>query len=168
MIEYSLIAAVADNLAIGKNNKMPWHVPEDLKLFKRLTTGNIIIMGRSTFESVGGVLPGRTTIVVTRNPEGFISKHRAEQLLSAKSIDEALEKASEISDEAAEPKTVFIAGGASIYAQTIAGAEELYISRIPGSFEGDTFFPEFRGGGWRLEKTEDFESFRLEVYRKKQ
>ena len=162
MINYSLIAAISDNLVIGKDNTMPWHVPEDLKLFKRLTTGNIIIMGRKTFESVGKPLPGRTTIVITSNPGDFSSKYSNEKLMAVDSLEAALKSASEIPE-----KQIFVAGGARVYTQAISGAQKLYLSRIKGEFEGDAFFPNFNNGNWVLESDEEQEGFRLEIYRKK-
>ena len=160
-VKYSMIAAISDQLVIGKDNKMPWNVPADLKLFKRLTTGNIIIMGRKTFESVGKPLPGRITIVITSKPEAFNKKYSADNLMVADSLDSALAAAAGIPD-----RSIFIAGGARIYSQAIAGAEKLYLSRIPGEFEGDTFFPDFRKGSWQLESEEEHDGFRLEIYQK--
>ena len=162
MINYSIIVAVSDKLVIGKDNLMPWHVPEDLRHFKRLTTGNTIIMGRKTFDSIGKALPGRTTIVVTSSPDAFISKHQADRLSAAGSLEEALSLAAQTPE-----KQIFVAGGASIYRQALGGAQKLYLSRIPGDFEGDTHFPEFRDGGWDLESSEQYNGFKLEVYLKK-
>ena len=161
MNSYSLIAAVSENLVIGKDNRMPWHVPEDLRQFKRRTTGNIIVMGRKTFESIGKALPGRTTIVITSNPGDFNSRYSAVGLHTAESLDKALRAAEELDGE------IFIAGGASVYRQAIEGAGKLYISKIPGIYDGDTFFPEFRDGRWELESAEPDQGFTLEVYRRK-
>ncbi|HAK46809.1 MAG TPA: hypothetical protein DCO79_12940 [Spirochaeta sp.] len=163
MIEYSIIVAAADNLAIGKENSMPWHVPEDLKLFKRRTIGNIIIMGRKTFDSIGRALPDRRTIVITSTPEKFNAVHSADNLLAVDSLAAALEVAAKTAG-----KQIYVAGGASIYAQAIEGASKLYLSRIPGDFEGDTYFPDFRDGSWNLESSEQHSGFILEVYLKKQ
>ncbi|MDC7226226.1 MAG: dihydrofolate reductase [Spirochaetales bacterium] len=162
MSNYSLIAAVSDNLVIGKDNRMPWHVPEDLKLFKRLTLDNFIIMGRKTFESIGRPLPGRTTIVVTSAHREFSRANSSNNLIAVPSIEAAIETAGRQPE-----KEIFIAGGASIYAQAIRGASKLYLSRIPGDFEGDTFFPGISNTDWILDSEEDFPGFRLEIYRKK-
>ncbi len=162
MISYNIIAAVSDNLAIGKGNKMPWHLPEDLSLFKRLTIGNIIIMGRKTYESIGKPLPGRETYVVTGSPEAFLSDKPYENLSAFNSLQTAIDQAEK--QRTAVPKGIFIAGGASIYAQALDGASRLYLSRVNGEFEADTFFPEFRTENWQLESTEQFETFRLEIW----
>ena len=165
MAKYNIIVAVSDNLAIGKDNQIPWHVSEDLKLFKKLTTGNIIIMGRKTYESIGKPLPGRKTIVITSDPEKFMKNNSFENLSAKDSLDAALKSASDIAEN---PQTeVFVTGGASIYQLAIKDAERLYLSRIPGTFDADTFFPEINDRKWRLESTESFPDFKLEVYRKK-
>ena len=161
MTKYSIIAAVSDNYAIGKNNSIPWHISEDLKLFKRLTLNNIIIMGRLTFESIGKALPGRKTIVVTGTPDVFMKDRNDRELYAAGSLDAALTLAGEMSS--ADEAKVFVAGGASIYRQAFSGAEKLYISRIPGEYDADTFFPR-PGTEWRMESSEQFGEFRLEIY----
>jgi dihydrofolate reductase len=164
MIGYSLIAAVSDSLVIGSNNRMPWHIPEDLKLFKRLTSGNIIIMGRKTFDSIGKALPGRKTIVITRNPEEFKALHKSGNISVCTSLTDALTEAEKLSGEEGSKRQIFVAGGASIYKQAIDNAEKLYLSRIPGEFTGDTFFPEFSKQKWKLESTEAQDGFSLEIY----
>ncbi len=166
-MNYSIIAAIADNFAIGLNYEIPWHISEDLKLFKALTLGNIIIMGRKTFESIGRPLPGRTTIVVS-------SSDKVREVLGAAgirvlgSLDAALATAAKIAAKTDGDKPeVFVAGGASIYAQAIGGAQKLYISRVPGDFPGDTFFPNFTEDDWKLEKKEKFIDFTQEIYSRK-
>ncbi len=168
MKKYSLICAVAENMVIGKDNKIPWHISEDLKHFKRLTTGNIVVMGRKTFESIGKPLPGRISIVISssyKEPQNYTSDT---QLYKCGSLEEALNTASEIVEKSAEKdsadKEIFVAGGASIYKQAIEGAEKLYISRIPGTFEGDTFFPEIQDHIWNLTSETDYEKFRFQIY----
>ncbi|MBI9107295.1 MAG: dihydrofolate reductase [Spirochaetales bacterium] len=161
-MKYSIIAAISDNFVIGRNNEIPWHISEDLKLFKKLTLGKILIMGRKTFESIGRPLPGRTTIVLSGS-EDVKKKLTAAGISVCCSLEAALKTAAEISG-GKEAREVLIAGGASIYAQAIAGAEKLYLSRVPGSFDGDTFFPEFSEADWRLENKEDFTDFTLEIY----
>ncbi len=178
MIDYSLIVAASDKLEIGKDNKIPWHISEDLKLFKRITSGNIVIMGRKTYESIGKPLPGRITIVITSKPEDFLKRKNTngseadhkqstnfDSLHACGSLTDALNKAESIIKDT--DKKVFIAGGASIYSQSIDSASKLYISRIPGSFEADTFFPDFNNGKWELESTEQFKDFKLEIFSKK-
>jgi dihydrofolate reductase len=133
-----MIAAVAENNGLGKDNRMIWHLPDDFKRFKRLTTGHHIIMGRKTFESFPKPLPNRTHIVVTRqkdyHPEGCIVVH---------SIEEALKIARE------EENDVFIIGGGEIYNLAMPFADKLEITRVYASFEADAFFPEI-GEDWEL------------------
>ena len=163
-MNYSLIAAVSDNYVIGLGNEIPWHISEDLKLFKKLTLGNILIMGRKTFESIGKPLPGRTTIVVSGSAE-VRKELEASGICVCRSLESALneaEKTAEKSDKGSPE--IFVAGGASIYSQAISGAEKLIISRVPGTFDGDRFFPRFSESDWNLEKKEDFADFSLEIY----
>lgn len=166
---YSLICAVAENMAIGKDNKIPWHIPEDLKLFKKLTTGNIIIMGRKTFESIGKPLPGRISIIISTSYNETQEYSAETQIYKCSSLEKALHTASEITEKTSglEDKEIFIAGGASIYKQAIIGAEKLYISRIPGIYEGDTFFPEISDQFWNLDAETDYEKFMFQVYSRK-
>ncbi len=170
MRNYSLICAVAENMVIGKDNKIPWHIPEDLKHFKRLTTGNIVVMGRKTFESIGKPLPGRISIVISSSYDEP-QEYTADTLLyKCGSLEKALFTASEIVEKSAGEgsvdKQIFVAGGASIYKQAIDDAEKLYISRIPGIFEGDTFFPEIQNHIWNLTSETEFEKFRFQIYSK--
>jgi dihydrofolate reductase len=124
----SLIVAHAKNNVIGINNKLPWHLPEDLKRFRALTTGHHIIMGRKTYESLGRLLPGRTTVIVTRNKD-----FKVEGALIAHSLQAALVLAA----GDAEP---FVIGGAELYKDGLALANKLYITEVKADFEGDAFF----------------------------
>jgi len=137
----SIIAALARNRVIGRDNRMPWHLPEDLKRFKRLTLGHAVIMGRRTFESIiataGKPLPGRENIVVTRSSVWTRPGCRV-----ANSLDAAL-AAAHASAEA------FVIGGAEIYALAMPLAQRLYLTEIEREFDGDTFFPGFDRSGWR-------------------
>ena len=127
-----LIAAHDPNLVIGKNGELPWHYSEDLKFFKKQTMGHPIVMGRIVFEELNEKpLPGRENIVLSRSKS-------YDHVKSFKSIDEALEYLK-------EREKVFIIGGGEIYRQTIERADELIITEIKKEFEGDTFFPEYRG-----------------------
>ena len=135
MSKLSIIAAVSKNNAIGINNTLPWNCPEDLAHFKSLTMGHPIIMGRKTFESIGRALPGRTSIVVTRNPE-----LKANGCLIAKSIQDAVEMCD---------KTAFVIGGAEIYRQALPFADAIFLTEIQKEVEGDAFFPEFDRTEWR-------------------
>jgi len=133
----SLIAAVAKNGLIGKDNKLPWHLPADLRFFKNTTLGHPIIMGRKNFESIGRVLPGRTNIVLTRNANFA----EAENLKVAHSLKGAFEIAQKTGTD-----ECFVIGGAEIYKEALPFCQKLYITRVHGIFEGNTFMPEFEKG----------------------
>ncbi len=130
-MKLSIIVAVAENGVIGHNNQLIWHLPEDLKMFKRLTSGHPIIMGRKTFESIGKPLPNRTSIIITKNPEFQI-----EGCITVHSLEEAIEAANEI-----EENEAFIIGGAEIYRLALPFADTIYLTEVHHTFEGDTFFP---------------------------
>lgn len=134
----SAIVAMAANRVIGAHNALPWRLPDDLRRFKQLTLGHTLIMGRKTYESIGRPLPGRTTVVVTRQKD-----YAPEGVKVAHSVDEALALAEGDSE-------VFIAGGAELYAQTMSRVERLYLTRIERDFPGDTYFPEVDLSEWRL------------------
>ena len=129
MKNLSLIVAVAANQVIGINNTLPWHLPEDLKRFRALTTGHHIIMGRKTYESLGRLLPGRTTVIVTRN-----KAYQLEGALIAHSLEAAI-KMCEGDTEA------FIIGGAELYQDALKHANKLYITEIQIEVTGDALFP---------------------------
>ena len=140
----SIIVAVAENNAIGKNNDLLWHISEDLKRFKRLTSGNPVIMGKNTFYSLPvRPLPNRTNIVITDVPNEII-----EGCVMAYSIEDAISK----SDGAKEN---FIIGGASVYRQFMPYANKLYITKVKKDFEGDCFFSEINLNEWSLISEED-------------
>mgnify|MGYP000570656556 CR=1 FL=1 len=128
-----MIVAVDEMRAIGKNNKLLWHIPEDLKRFKELTSGHTVVMGENTYYSIGKPLPNRRNIIVTLNQElelpGCVVAH---------SIEEALQEAKEMEEE-----EVFIIGGASIYKQFLPLIERLYLTLVEGKHEADTFFPDY-------------------------
>ncbi|NTW27024.1 MAG: dihydrofolate reductase [Candidatus Moranbacteria bacterium] len=129
----SIICAIAENRAIGKNNDLLWHIKEDFKFFKEKTTGHVIVMGQKTFESIGKPLPNRTTIVLSNDPT-----FNVEGVIVARTFDEVFVKAREI-----EKEEVFICGGGSVYAQTIGMADKLYLTVVKGDFDADVFFPEY-------------------------
>ncbi len=133
----SLIVAMAQNRTIGVNNSLPWRIPEDLKHFKALTMGHHMIMGRKTFDSIGKPLPGRTTVVVTRD-----KALKIEGCLVAHSLQEAIKLCANDSE-------IFIVGGADIYAQSLAAADTLYITEIPRDVDGDAHFPAFDRNAWQ-------------------
>lgn len=155
---FSLIAAIAENNCIGKNNKIPWNIPEDFQYFKKMTLGKTCVMGQTTFESIlgylGKPLPGRQTVVLTSKtdytaPEGVRILH---------SLDEVFQK---LKDE-----DVFICGGASIYRQTIDRVDILYITQIHQSPDGDTFFPEINKQIWQETNRDDHDGFSFVTYKK--
>jgi len=124
--------AFDENRVIGKNNTLIWHLPADLKRFKALTTGHVIIMGRKTFESIGKPLPNRTTIVISRQADLQI-----EGAIIAHSVEEAILKAKSITRE-----DIFIVGGAEIYALSLPLADQILVTQLHDIFEGDAYFPE--------------------------
>jgi dihydrofolate reductase len=132
-----LIAAVAANGVIGRDNRLPWHLPEDLKHFKALTMGHPMIMGRKTWESLPGRLPGRPHIVVSRNPD-----YQAEGAAVVGSLAAAIAAAGD-SDE------VFVIGGAELYAQALAIADRLQLTELDAAYDGDASFPDWDRGRWR-------------------
>jgi len=138
----TLIAAAAENNALGKNNDLIWHLPDDFKRFKAITSGHYIIMGRKTFESFPKPLPNRTHVIITRqknyNPENCI-------------VVNSLEKAIEICPK---NEDVFVIGGGEIYQQSIAIADKIELTRVHSTFEADTFFPEIDTAVWELAQEE--------------
>ena len=158
----SIIVAMAKNHTIGINNSLPWRCPEDLKYFKALTMGHHMIMGRKTFDSIGKPLPGRTTVVVTRNADleiaGCVIAHSLKEAIAACAGD----------DE------IFIVGGAELYRQAVPLADTLYITEIQQDVEGDAHFPEFDISAWqetsrevRTQDTPQPLEFHFVTYRKK-
>jgi dihydrofolate reductase len=133
----SLIWAMARNGVIGRNNTLPWRLPADLQHFRRVTLGHHVVMGRKNYQDIGHALPGRTNIVVTRQPDWH-----APGCVVVHSVDEALR-------EAANDTEVFVIGGAEIYAQTLGRAQRLYLTEIDADIAGDTYFPPFDRGEWR-------------------
>lgn len=142
MKKISLIAAMAANRAIGIDGRLPWRLPADLKRFKALTMGHALIMGRKTHEAIGRPLPGRRTLVVTRQTD-----YAPPGVEVARSVDEALELAGD--------GEVFVGGGEEIFRQTLERAGRIYLTRIEKDFPGDTFFPEIDESIWKVVETED-------------
>lgn len=145
----ALIVALSDNRVIGRNNQMPWHLPEDLKYFKRVTMGKTILMGRKTFESIGRPLPGRTNVVITRQ-----RTWQADGVRVVHSLSEGLELATSLSLIDANEEVIVI-GGAQIYRETLPRAQRLYLTEVHAQIEGDTFFPEISDHEWRETGRED-------------
>ena len=149
-LPFKAIAAMSLNRAIGNGNNIPWHLPEDFKWFKDTTMGHVLAMGRKTFESIGRPLPGRETVVLTRNPGSVIGVRTLGSL-------EALGQV-----EAYRDRTIFICGGAEIYSQALGQCSDLFLTRVKREVEGDAFFPEFESlfdAGVVLRETDEFDIF---------
>lgn len=139
----SLIVAVSRNNVIGKNNRLPWHLPADLAWFRQNTTGKPVIMGRKTFESIGRPLPKRTNIVLSRKP------YEQAGIIWQSSLESAVDFVREFDE-------VFLIGGGELFKQYLPKADKLYLTQIQADVEGDTFFPELNWNEWQVE----FEEYR--------
>lgn len=151
----SIIAAVAQNGVIGKNNLMPWHLPEEMKLFRSLTQGKPVIVGRRTFESLPNFLEGRFLIVLSRNPD-FMTGSSAAAVAS--SIPDALEHAQQFGEE------IMVAGGELVYQQFLPIADRLYLSHIRGEYQGDAFFPRVSRQDWQPIMRKGYDEFAFVTY----
>lgn len=138
-MKLSLIVAMSDNRVIGRAGGLPWHLSADLRRFKRLTMGHFLLMGRKTYESIGRPLPGRTSIVITRQSDYQVPAG----VLLARSLEEALQM---VRGE----EEVFVIGGGEIYEQTLPLAARLYVTRVHAMVEGDTYFPTFDEQAWQI------------------
>jgi len=138
----SIIVAMDKKRGIGKSNALPWYIPDDLKRFRKLTTGHPVIMGRKTFESIiarlGKPLPKRTNIIVTRNPQIGRSWTSQDDVIIAGSLEEALDKARGV-----ETIEIFIIGGGQIFEQSLAFVDRLYVTLVDAEFDADVFFPDY-------------------------
>lgn len=157
-MKLALIAALAQNRVVGIDNKLPWHLPEDLKYFKRVTTGKAVVMGRKTYESIGRPLPNRTNIVITRNQD-----FTAPGIEVVTSLEAALELAENISlingvDE------VMVIGGAQIYEATLPRADRLYLTHVHADVEGDAYFPNVNMNEWKELGREDYAASETNPY----
>ena len=150
-----IIAAMTYDRVIGKDGKLPWKIPEDLKLFKEITLGNIVIMGRKTYESMGKPLRDRRNLVISR------SMPKSEGIEVCGSLEEALEFAEESRGKA------FVIGGATIYESALPIADRMYISYVKKHYEGDTFFPEFNHEEWNIQDIRRYDDFSLVDYIRK-
>ncbi len=140
----SLVVAMAKNRVIGANNAIPWHLPAELKMFKSITMGHHIIMGRKTWESIGRLLPGRTTVVVTRRldysvPGAIVADSLENALAACKGDDE-----------------VFVIGGAELFAAALPRADRIYLTLVDADVAGDVLMPEFDLAAWRERSTQTF------------
>lgn len=150
----NIIVGMTRDRVIGLEGKLPWHIPQDLRNFKRITLNNTLVMGKNTYLSIGKALPQRNNIVVSS------SLQPQKGIIVAKTIEEALGKAQSYDKE------VFVIGGAQVYNQTIARANKMYISMIKKDYPGDTYFPEFNELEWKKEFIEDYLDFSLFLYTK--
>jgi len=153
MKHFKAIAAMSLNRVIGAGNKIPWHLPEDFRWFKQLTTGNVIVMGRKTFESIGKPLPNRETIVLSRSQFSFPGVRTIPDL-------------SQIS-LAGEAREVFICGGAQVYAQALPSCSDLYLTLVKREVDGDAFFPAFEDRFELVEEIRDTPEFKILHYRRR-
>ena len=149
-IRLSMMVAKASNNVIGRDNKLPWYLPNDLKYFKQVTFGKPVIMGRKTWESLKGPLPGRTNIVITRQPD-----YLADGAKVVASLDDAVAMAENVAFIEGQEEAV-IMGGAEIYSLALPQADRLYLTEVHANVEGDTFFPEYDASEWQQIAREDF------------
>lgn len=160
----AIIVAYAKNRVIGKNGKIPWNIKADKERFKKLTMGNILIMGRNTFEEIGKPLPGRETIVISKTKEYTYDNCRTVETL-ANAI-----KLARIMGEV-DKKKIFLAGGQRVYEEGLNYADELYVTELSEEFEGNSYFPEVDFSQWELvleeEKKENDFSWKNSVYKRK-
>ena len=147
---FKAIAAMSLNRVIGRGNQIPWHLPEDFKWFKKMTTGNIIVMGRKTFESIGKPLPNRETIVVSRTGFSYPGVRTVRSLEEIKVPEDS--------------RAVFICGGAQIYAQALDRCSDLYLTVVKKEVEGDAIFPPFEADFREVEQIMDTPEFRILHY----
>lgn len=157
MIEICGIAAVARNGVIGASNTIPWKISEDLRRFKTLTTGQVVIMGRKTYDSIGRALPGRTTFVVTRDPDWW-----AEGVRVFSGIDEALTEAIGLS-----PEVIYVAGGGEIYRAAWSALTGLEITEVEAEPKGDVVFPTIEPAEWDETARDMREGFTFVTYRRR-
>jgi dihydrofolate reductase len=153
MKRFKAIAAMSLNRVIGHGPRIPWHLPEDFKWFKKMTTGQVVVMGRKTFQSIGRPLPHRETVVVSRS--GFAEPG----VRTIRSLDEL--------DPATEPREVFICGGAEIYALALPRCSDLYLTHVLRTVEGDAFFPSFEDDFEIAAVIAETSDFRIVHYRRK-
>ncbi len=149
-----IIAAIGRNRVIGKDGKLPWHIAEDLKRFKRLTTGHTVLMGRKTFESLGKPLSNRRNVVLT-----------SQQLADAETYPTLAQALQALEKE----EKVFVIGGGEIFAQLVEHTDEMYLTLVDQTFEGDTFFPPYEhliGTRYKLVAREEHEGFAFEDYQR--
>jgi dihydrofolate reductase len=150
----SFIAAVSENHVIGKDNKLPWHLPRDMKYFKNITWAMPVIMGRKSFESLGKPLKGRRNIVITRNKDW-----KAEGVEIVPSIDQAITLAAQT-----DAKEIFITGGAEIFHAALPSADRIYLTLVHSNLDGDAFFPEIKKDEWKMVSNKECEPDEKNAY----
>lgn len=159
-----IIAALSENNVIGKDNKLPWHIPEDLKRFKKLTSGSPVIMGRKTFESILDFLkkplPDRVNIIITRNKNYEYKGINNHDVKLVSSIKDAIKEAEKYSEK------VFVIGGAQIYKLAMPFATDMELTLVHKEVEGDTFFPKFDKSEWGTKEKEDHDGYSFVSYTK--
>lgn len=143
MPRLTLVAAYAANRVIGADGGIPWHIPEDFAHFKQVTMGGVLLMGRATYESIGRPLPGRETVVVTRDPSWSAREH-ADQVRVVHDLDEGLALAHSL------PGEVYVSGGQQIYAQALPLATHQILTEVDLEVDGDTFYPDFDESQWHV------------------
>jgi dihydrofolate reductase len=151
---FKAIAAMSLNRVIGAKNAIPWHLPDDFKWFKKMTTGQVIVMGRKTFESIGKPLANRTTVVLTRSDKPIPG------VLTVPSLEHINPEAPDIAG-----REIFICGGAQVYEQALAKCSDLYLTVVQRTVEGDAFFPPFEHQFKLLETLQDSPEFQILHYR---
>ncbi|MGK0498480.1 MAG: dihydrofolate reductase [Oceanicoccus sp.] len=150
VIKIAMIVAMAENRVIGRDNQMPWHLPNDLKYFKATTMAKPVIMGRKTFDSIGRPLPGRANIVVTKNHDYQAAGAQVvHDLAAAIALGHSIAQ----TDGATE---VMVIGGSQLYAEALGQTERLYLTEVHAQVEGDAFFPELKADQWQQTAREDF------------
>jgi dihydrofolate reductase len=154
MKQFKAIAAMSLNRVIGRDGQIPWHLPEDFKWFKRMTTGQVVVMGRKTFESLGRPLPHRTTVVISRSHFSFPGVQVIRDLKEL--------------DPAQDPREIFICGGAQIYSLALPRCSDLYLTVVQQQIEGDTFFPTFEDDFELVELLDENPLFKILHYRRRQ
>jgi dihydrofolate reductase len=152
----TLVAAIAANGVIGRDGGLPWSPTGDLALFKQLTMGHVLVMGRRTYDSIGRPLPGRTTVVLTTQPEWAV-----EGVLVAGGLAKAITIAQALDDE------VFVVGGASVYAEALAVADRMVLTRLEDAFDGDRSFPPVDWAAWREVGRDPGDRFSVVTYERK-
>jgi len=151
----TLVVAVAANGVIGRDGDLPWRLPDDLAHFKRLTLGGVLVMGRATYDSIGRPLPGRTTVVVTRQPDWSVPGVHV-----AHAVPEALALAASLGEE------VYVVGGATVYAEALGSADQLVISHVHAASEGDTYLPDVDWPSWQQTGRQRYDGFDVVTYQR--